>query len=99
MHLRALGRMLKRYREQLDVALVDSGIDALIRVGSTRPHLVVMDVHMPGLDGLAACRRLKANPETADVRIVLASSAMTPMLEAAAIAAGAERAVAKPFDV
>jgi acetolactate synthase-1/2/3 large subunit len=98
-HLRALGRVLKRYRDQLEVSLVDSGIDALIRVGALRPDLVVMDVHMPGLDGLQACRRLKANPETADIRILLASSAMTPELEAQALAAGAVRAVAKPFDL
>jgi acetolactate synthase-1/2/3 large subunit len=98
-HLRALGRVLKRYRDQLEVALVESGIDALIRISASRADLVVMDVHMPGLDGIQACRRLKANPETAGVRIILASSALTPELEAEALAAGAERAVHKPFDL
>jgi acetolactate synthase-1/2/3 large subunit len=98
-HLRALGRVLKRYRDQLEVSLVDSGIDALIRIATSRADLVVMDVHMPGLDGIQACRRLKANPETADIRVILASSAMTPELEAQALAAGAARAVAKPFDL
>lgn len=97
--LRALGRFLKRYQDRLDVSLIDNGIDALIQVGASRPHLVVMDVFMPGLDGIEACRRLKSNPETCDVRVILASSNMSPELEARALAAGAERAVAKPFDV
>jgi acetolactate synthase I/II/III large subunit len=97
--LRALGRFLKRYQDRLDVSLIDNGIDALIQVGAVRPHLVVMDVFMPGLDGIEACRRLKANPETRNVRVILASSNMSPELEARARAAGAERAVAKPFDV
>ena len=97
--LRALGRFLKRYQDRLDVSLIDNGIDALIQVGSVRPHLVVMDVFMPGLDGIEACRRLKANPETSGTRVILASSNMSPELEARARAAGAERAVAKPFDV
>jgi acetolactate synthase I/II/III large subunit len=97
--LRALGRLLKRYEHRVDLTLVDNGIDAMIHVGATRPHLVVMDVFMPGLDGIEACRRLKENPETRKTRVILASARMDPQLEAEALAAGAERAVAKPFDV
>jgi len=97
--LKALGRILKRYNERLDVQLVDSGIDALIRVGATRPHLVVMDVYMPGLDGVEVCRRLKANPETKDTAVILTSARMTADLETAARAAGARRALRKPIDV
>ncbi len=97
--LRALGRVLKRYEDQVDVSLIDNGFDALVAVGVTRPALVVMDVHMPGLDGIEACRRLKANPETRAIQVLLASANMTPELEAMAREAGADRAVAKPFNV
>jgi acetolactate synthase I/II/III large subunit len=97
--LRAIGRLLKRYADRIDLVLLDSGVDALVEVGVSRPHLVVMDVHMPGLDGVEACRRLKANPSTRDVDVVLASAAMTPELARDAVAAGATRAVSKPFDV
>ncbi len=96
-HLRAVGRALKRQRH--DVTLIDNGIDALLQVGARQPQLVVLDVYMPGLDGLEVCRRLKANPETAAIHVVLASSRMTPELAAQALAAGAARAVSKPFDV
>lgn len=88
-------------REAADIELlfVDNGIDALIQIGATRPDLVIMDVYMPGLDGIEVCRRLKTNPETRDIKIVVASAAMSTELEAAARAAGAMRGIAKPVDV
>jgi acetolactate synthase-1/2/3 large subunit len=96
--LRTMGRQLRRV-EELDVILVDSGIDALIRIGSMIPDLVVMDVFMPGLDGIEACRRLKANPSTRDVKVVLATGSMSADVEASALSAGADHVMPKPFDV
>jgi len=58
-----------------------------------------MDIFMPGLDGLEACRRIKANAATRDTQIVLASASITPDLEAASCKAGAIRAIAKPVDL
>jgi excisionase family DNA binding protein len=97
--LKALGRVLKRHGDRIDLSLVDNGIDALIRVGSSRPHLVVMDVYMPGLDGVEVCRRLKANADTKETEVILTSARMTADLETAARAAGARRALRKPIDV
>ncbi len=96
--LRAIGRRL-RDRADIELILIDNGIDALIQIGATRPDLVVMDVYMPGLDGIEVCRRLKSNPETRDIKVVLASGAMTEELETSSRAAGAGRGVAKPIDV
>jgi len=97
--LKAIGRALKRYADRVDLSLIDNGIDALVHIGATRPHLVVMDVYMPGLDGVEVCRRLKANDETQDVIVVLASARLNAELEAAAKAAGARRALRKPLDI
>jgi len=90
--------VLRRYVDRVDLALPDNGIDALIRIGATRPHLV-MDVYMPGLDGLDVCRRLKENVATSDVMVILASARMTPELERKAKEAGAGRALRKPLDI
>jgi acetolactate synthase-1/2/3 large subunit len=98
MQLRAIERVL-RDQHRVELTIVDNAIDAMIAVGATRPDLVIMDIIMPGLDGVEACRRIKSNPETRDVQIVLASALMTPELDRAAHLAGAKCVVAKPVDL
>jgi acetolactate synthase I/II/III large subunit len=98
MQLRAIERVL-RDQHQVELTLADNAIDAMIAVGAIKPELVIMDIIMPGLDGIEACRRIKSNPETRDVHVVLASAIMTPELDRAARNAGAKRAVAKPVDL
>lgn len=97
--LRALGRSFKRWSEKLEVVLVDNGIDALVEVGATRPHGLLIDVFLPGLDGIEVCRRLKANAATKDLAIIVTSGRLTSELEQAARAAGARRVLRKPVDV
>jgi CheY-like chemotaxis protein len=66
------------------------GADALEHVENSRPDLVVTDVMMPVLDGLELVRRLRSDPETAGIPILLLSSRATPT-------SGADVAFAKPF--
>src|SRR5215831_19090942 len=98
MQLRAIERIL-RDQHEVDLTIADNALDAMIAVGALKPDLVVMDILMPGLDGIEACRRIKSNPETRDIQIILASAMMTPELERAARHAGAKRAVTKPVDL
>ena len=63
---------------------------ALESVASSRPDLVVTDVMMPVLDGLELVRRLRANPATATIPILLLSSRVTD-------AGGADASLSKPF--
>ena len=98
MLLRAVQRGL-RNQPDLEVSVATNAIDAMLALGRSRPDLVVMDVYMPGLDGIEACRRIKANPATKDLRIILTSATMAPDLQAAALAAGAEQAIEKPTDL
>ena len=98
LQLRALRRAC-RHHANLELSVANNAIDALIMIGDSKPDLVVMDVFMPGLDGVEACRRLKANAASRDVRVILASVAMSSELSAVACVAGADRAIAKPFDL
>ena len=62
-----------------------------------RPDLVLLDVHMPNIDGLEVCRRLRAAPECAHTRIVLLTAAAQAQDRALGLAAGADEYLTKPF--
>jgi len=97
--LESLQRMLKPYQDRMDVLFVNNGVDALVQVGSFKPHLVVLDVYMPNIDGLEVCRRLKAGGETQGIQILMASAELTPEVEKKATEAGAKRCLHKPIDL
>jgi excisionase family DNA binding protein len=98
-HLRAIERLLKPRQDRVQVAFASNGIDALVQVGAFKPNLIVLDVFMREIDGLEVCRRLKANPETQSINVIVTSSELTPDLEAKALAAGASRCMRKPIDL
>jgi CheY-like chemotaxis protein len=99
LHLRALERRLKTYKSRLQVEFTDNGIDALVLVGSFKPHLIVLDVYMPELDGLEVCRRLKMRADTRSIDVVITSAHLTKAVEDNALAAGALSCVPKPIDL
>jgi acetolactate synthase I/II/III large subunit len=98
LQLRALKRSTRGVNG-IELMVATNAIDALLLIGTGEPDVVIMDVYMPGLDGVEACRRIKANPATRDTEVILASVEMTPELHATSLAAGAERAISKPFDL
>jgi excisionase family DNA binding protein len=97
--LKALSRSLKRFADRVEVTTTSNGIDALVLVGSFQPHAVLLDVYMPGIDGLEVCRRLKKNPQTKDVKVYVVSGSFTSSLEQKALEAGAAHCLPKPIDV
>jgi excisionase family DNA binding protein len=97
--LKALGRAFKRYSDKVELTMVENGIDALVEIGMSRPHALLIDVYMPGIDGIEVCRRLKSNPATKDIAVIITSGRMTGELEQSARAAGARRVLRKPVDV
>jgi excisionase family DNA binding protein len=57
----------------LDAVLAGNGFEALIRIGETRPHLLIGDLSMPGVDGLRMIRTLRASEAYRDMAIVVIS--------------------------
>lgn len=81
-----------------DVRCAGSGEQALELLESFSPHLILMDLQLPGLDGYALTRRLRARPGMGDVVIVaLTAYAMKGDAERA-LAAGCDHHLAKPID-
>ena len=71
------------------------GYEALLRIGSFQPHLLVLDLRMPGLDGFEVCRRVKETPESKGTKIVAMTGFVDDQAESAALACGADAFVSK----
>ena len=97
--LRAIARMLKPHAALLDVLLLGNGIDALVEIGGFDPHVVIIDLYMPQLDGIEVCRRLKSLDRTRNVTVIVTSAQLTPNKEQEALEAGASQCIGKPLTV
>jgi response regulator RpfG family c-di-GMP phosphodiesterase len=80
----------------IDVVEAQSAADARDLIEEEPPDVIVLDVLMPGMDGIEFCRELKANRETRDIGVVLLTGTEGGS-RVAADAAGAEAYVPKPF--
>ncbi|MBI5479870.1 MAG: response regulator [Deltaproteobacteria bacterium] len=69
-YLRALKQLLQQQDARLDVELASSGHEGLLRIGTDRPRVVLLDAHMPRLDGIETCQLLKDNAATADIPVI-----------------------------
>ena len=80
-----------------EVVTCRDGVEALRISGTLKPQLIVMDVMMPGLDGLSAIRQLKQSEVTRQIPVVVLSSKGHALTRVEAEAAGAALFLAKPF--
>jgi len=77
------------------VTIAADGFEAWEAIGRDRPNIVVLDIEMPGLDGCEVCRRIKSQPETCGIPVLLVSGCgRTAEL---ARSAGADGFLDKPF--
>jgi CheY-like chemotaxis protein len=84
-------------RESYRVVTAADGEEGLAIAKSLRPDLILLDVGLPKIDGIEVCRRLRADPATREVRIVMLSAWVREEDHAAAFAAGANDYLDKPF--
>ena len=90
-----LVEFLTHHPRGFKIETASDGYEALIKLGSLRPALLILDVMMPKLDGIEVCRHLKSNPETQTIRIL----GITGYPEAVPdlLAAGADAVLTKPI--
>jgi len=93
-------RFLKRLltREGHHVSIVDNAQDVLVSCASNAPDLVVIDMVAPEGQGFDVCRRLKEQPSTRFIPVVIVTAQADRQDRLAGIDAGADDFVTKPFD-
>lgn len=80
-----------------EVAVARNGVDAVEIATSQVPDLIVMDIHMPNMDGLQATSALRDNPKTRAVPILAATAKALPGEKEKCLASGCSDYLPKPF--
>ncbi|TML37145.1 MAG: response regulator [Actinobacteria bacterium] len=83
--------------EGYEIETARDGLEALDRLSTRRPDLALLDVRMPGVDGVELSRRIRRNPRTRDVPVILLSALVHAKYVARGFAAGATDYIRKPF--
>jgi twitching motility two-component system response regulator PilH len=81
----------------LTVTVASDGMEALEQMQSQRPDMVVLDIVMPRMNGYELCRRIKADPSTQNVPVVMCSSKGEEFDRYWGVKQGADAYIAKPF--
>lgn len=96
-NIELLARRLSR--RGFEVVSATSALEGIARAEADAPHLILMDIKMPQVDGLEATRRLKANPATAHIPVIALTAHAMAEDRAQALAAGANEYESKPVDL
>jgi two-component system phosphate regulon response regulator PhoB len=84
-------------KEGYQVTTVATGEDALLAAHNKLPDIIVLDLMLPGVDGLEVCRRLKADPKTSGIPVVMLTAKGDEADVVAGLELGAADYVTKPF--
>ena len=84
--------------EGFDVVVAHSGQEALDVVVESQPDLVLLDVMMPDVDGVEVCRRLRSDPLTASLPVIMLTAKSLSVDKVVGLTAGADDYIIKPFD-
>ena len=95
-NLKLVAYLMKANGYTVETALdAESAIEA---IRTNHPDVILMDIQLPGIDGLELTRRLKADPETRDIVIVAVTAYAMKGDQAKALAAGCDDYITKPID-
>ncbi|MDX6749575.1 response regulator [Geminicoccaceae bacterium 1502E] len=84
-------------RAGFEVAVARNGSEALAALEGSPPHLLLLDVMMPELDGFEVCERVRARPDWKDTKIIMLTARGREQERERGLALGADAYVTKPF--
>ena len=83
--------------ENMRVSCLKSGEDAIRFLQENRPDLILLDIHMPGMDGFETIAAVRSNPKTADIPVIFLTADDDSETETKGLKAGARDFIKKPF--
>jgi len=81
------------------VQVAGTGADALLKVKEQRPHLIMLDIMLPDMDGYSVCQQLRSRPETSDIPILFLTQKDERSDRISGLELGADDYITKPFDI
>ncbi|MCC7294099.1 MAG: response regulator [Phycisphaerales bacterium] len=93
--------LLEVYMEAMpeaDVVTATNGLEAMERIAASPPDLILLDIMMPKMSGFEVCKRVKADPKTRDIIVVMVTALNESGDVERAAECGADDYVAKPID-
>jgi len=82
--------------QQFQILTASNGPEGIAMAIAERPHVIVLDVLMPGMDGWETCTKIKSHPATADIPVILLTGSDEHNLSQQAVAVGAAAILTKP---
>lgn len=95
LNLLIVQKMLSKFNFKLNTA--SNGQEALDSIAADKPHLILLDLMMPGIDGFEVIKRLRENPQTADIKIIILSALNSQEDIVKGFALGANDFITKPI--
>ena len=86
-------------KEGFEVHVAANGAQAIEQAKKVKPEIIIMDVMMPIMDGMEACRQLKEIPETKNIPVIFLTARSEEFAELAGFEAGADDYIAKPVNL
>lgn len=93
--------LLEAYMEDVPefrVLTATNGLEALTKVAEERPDVVLLDIMMPKMSGFEVCRRLKSDPKTRDITVIMVTALSEPSDVERAAECGTDDYLSKPID-
>lgn len=94
--VRGLIRLLQRELPQVEIRSASDGFSAGVLALSFQPHVMILDLVMPGMDGIAVCRWVASEPRLTSIAIIVLSGHCDADTEALLLQLGAQRCLRKP---
>ena len=85
--------------DKYEIYAASGGFQAIYKIGELKPHIVILDIVMPDMNGFKVCERIKNNPETKDIKVIIVTAYPDKMKKKNAYQCGADEFFTKPIDL